>query len=65
VSEDLRRVDRIRRGTRNLDVIWLCDLCIKLLRNQPVTNSVTSVTKGVTPKRDRAAYMRGYRQRAK
>ena len=58
---ELRQIiGRIRPHTRNTDVLDLCDALEALLVTHVVTTP-TVVTRKVTPKRDRAAYMRWYR----
>jgi len=52
-------IERLRRSTRSVDVLDVCDE----LEARMVTPVVTQVTRMVTPKRDRAAYMRDYRAR--
>lgn len=61
-------VSRVKVQTRNADVLDLCDAVEEMLAANVVTPMVTNtgtVTRLVTPKRDRAKYMRGYRSARK
>jgi len=66
-SEIYVLIARIRRAMpRNADVMVLCDELegrVVTAVVTPVTPVVTMVTRNQPPKRDRAAYMRGYRAR--
>lgn len=54
----------LKANTRNPDILDICDAVEQMLSERMVTVPVTRpsvVTRTVTPKRDRAAYMRSYR----
>jgi hypothetical protein len=60
----LALIERLRRATRNSDVLDLCDTADRMRRElEKRIGYVTNVTKSVTKaaKRDRAKYMRDYR----
>jgi hypothetical protein len=58
MNEIAHIIGRVRRAMpRNDDVMTLCDE----LERRLVTRVVTPVVTAVTPKRDRAEYMRQYR----
>ncbi len=58
LSTILPVIERVRRAMpRNADVMAVCDACLVFAR------SAGETAKGDGPKRDRAAYMRGYRKR--
>jgi hypothetical protein len=66
-SELIALTTRLRRDTRSVDVIALCDEAERLSRPTPI-ESFQEAASGVfraAPKRDRAAYMRGYRRASK